>query len=123
MCQEELEYIWLYSFFPFVCFCFFFFWINGFIHCLKRNKITTKRVENLLFVYSNLRLLSRSREYTKGKSQKWNIGGDSWDESFGGPRLLETAFLSLDESELEVMLVEIDEDSVEEENVVVMLSS
>ena len=117
---EELEYIWLYSFFPFV---FFFFLINGFIHFLKRNKITTKHVEDLLFVYSNLQLLSISREYTKGKSQKWNIGGDSCDESFGGPRLLETAFLSLDEPELEVMLVEIDEDNVEEENVVVMLSS
>lgn len=57
------------------------------------------------------------------KSQKWNIGSDSWDKSFGRPRSLETAFLSLDEPELEVMPVEIDEDNVEEKNVVVMLSS
>ncbi|KAL0010241.1 hypothetical protein SO802_005349 [Lithocarpus litseifolius] len=59
-------------------------------------------------------------DYNKGKSQKWEIGGDFWDEPFGGPRLLEIAFLSLDELELEVMLVENDEENVEEEDVVVI---
>ena len=79
----------------------------GFIHCLRGNRITPKHAEELVFVHSNLQLLSRSREeYTKGKSQKWDIGGDTWDEPFGGPGLLETANLTLDEPEIEISLVE-----------------
>uniref|UniRef100_A0A2N9F218 hAT-like transposase RNase-H fold domain-containing protein n=1 Tax=Fagus sylvatica TaxID=28930 RepID=A0A2N9F218_FAGSY len=59
-------------------------------------------------------------EYNKGKTQKWDIGGDSWDEPFGGggPGLLEIANLSLDEPEMELRLVEIDgEDNGEEDDV------
>ena len=88
---------------------------------MKRNKITPKRAEDLVFVHCNLRLLSRRRdEYNKGKTQKWDIGGDSWDEPFGGggPGLLEIANLSLDEPEMELRLVEIDgEDNGEEDDV------
>jgi hypothetical protein len=93
----------------------------AFVHSLKRNKITPKRAEDLVFVHCNLRLLSRRRdEYNKGKTQKWDIGGDSWDEPFGGggPGLLEIANLSLDEPEMELRLVEIDgEDNGEEDDV------
>ncbi|KAL0005902.1 hypothetical protein SO802_013463 [Lithocarpus litseifolius] len=79
----------------------------GFIHCMRRNRITPKRAEDLVFVHSNLRLLSRRREeYTKGESKKWDIGGDTWDEPFGGPGLLEIAYLTLDEPEMETSLVE-----------------
>ena len=92
----------------------------GFIQCMRSNKITHKCAEDLVFVHSNLRLLSRRREeYTKGNSKKWDIGGDTWDEPFGGPGLLETAHLTLDESEMEISLVEND-DYVDEDDVVVL---
>ena len=41
-----------------------------FIHSLKGNIITPKRAENLVFVYSNLQLLSRSDEYNKRKNSE-----------------------------------------------------
>ena len=47
-----------------------------------------------------------------------DISGDSWDEPFRGSGLLEIAFLSLDELELEVMLDENDEENVEEDAVI-----
>ena len=91
----------------------------GFIHCMRRSRITPKRVEDLVFVYSNFRLLSRRREeYTKGNSKKWDIGGDTWDEPFGGLGLLEIAYLTLDELEMETSLVEND-DYVNDDDVVV----
>ncbi|XP_075638455.1 uncharacterized protein LOC142610526 [Castanea sativa] len=92
----------------------------GFIHCMRRNRITPKRVEDLVFVHSNLRLLSRRREeYTKGNSKNWDIGGDTWDEPFGGPGLLEIAHLTLDEPEMEISLVKNDE-YVDDDDVVVL---
>ena len=64
----------------------------GFIYCMRRNRITPKHAEDLVFVHSNLRLLSRRRpEYTTGESKKWDIGGDNWDnhlEDLGCLRLL-----------------------------------
>ena len=63
-----------------------------------------------MFVHSNLRLLSRRRvKYTKGDSKKWDIGGDTWDEPFGGPGLLEIAHLTLDEPEMETSHAENDD--------------
>jgi hypothetical protein len=41
-----------------------------FIHSLKGNIITPKCAENLVFVYSNLQLLSRSDEYNKRKNSE-----------------------------------------------------
>ena len=41
-----------------------------FIHSLKGNIITPKRAENLVFVYSNLQLLSRSDECNKRKNSE-----------------------------------------------------
>ena len=87
---------------------------------MRRNRITPKRAEDLEFVHSNLRLLSRRREeYTKGNSKKWDIGGDTWHEPFGGPRLLEIAYLTLDEPEMETSIVEND-DYVDNNGVVVL---
>ena len=84
---------------------------------MRRNRITPKRAEDLVFVHSNFRLLSRRRvEYTKGDSKKWDIGGDTWDESFGGPGLLEIDHLTLDEPEMETSLVEND-DYVDDDDV------
>ena len=92
----------------------------GFIHCMRRNRITPKRAEDLVFVHSNLQLLSRRRpEYISGESKKWDIGGDNWDELFGGPGLLEIAYLTLDEPEMETSIVEND-DYVDDDDVVVL---
>jgi hypothetical protein len=42
----------------------------GFVHSLRRNKLTPTRAEDLVFVHSNIRLLSRRTEdYLKGPSQ------------------------------------------------------
>ena len=91
----------------------------GFIHCMRRNKITPKCAEDLVFIHSNLRLLSRRRpEYTTRESKKWDMGGDNWDEPIGGPRLFEIAYLTLDEPEMETSIVE--NDDVDDDDVVVL---
>ena len=73
-----------------------------------------------MFVHSNLQLLSTRRpKYTTGESKKWDIGGDNWDKPFGGPGLLEIAYLTLDELEMETSIVEND-DYVDDDEVVVL---
>ncbi|KAJ1257224.1 hypothetical protein BS78_K172500 [Paspalum vaginatum] len=68
--------------------------------CYERN---WKRAEDLVFVHSNLRHLSRKTDaYKKGETRLWDVSGDSWD-SMGGVGLLEVADLSLDEPELQVV--------------------
>ncbi|KAF7812715.1 Dimer_Tnp_hAT domain-containing protein [Senna tora] len=82
--------------------------IYSFIHSVRRNKITPKRAEDLVFVHTNLRLLSRqSSKYKEGETKMWDIGGDRW-EHFDGPGTLEVASLSLDEPELEADLLAAD---------------
>jgi hypothetical protein len=45
-----------------------------FIHSAKRNKLNVKTADKLVFVHSNLRLLSRVTEsYKKGPHSKWDI--------------------------------------------------
>ncbi|KAJ7961382.1 Dimer_Tnp_hAT domain-containing protein [Quillaja saponaria] len=52
----------------------------SFIHSMKRNKMTPKRAEDLVYIHTNLHLLSRKNEsYTIGQSKMWDIGGDEWD--------------------------------------------
>ena len=59
-----------------------------------------KRAEDLVFIHSNLRLLSRrTMEYVKGECRMWDICGDKFD-SLEDVGELETAHLSLDEQEL-----------------------
>ncbi|XLR17870.1 hypothetical protein HN51_064615 [Arachis hypogaea] len=83
----------------------------SFIHSLKRNKLKPKRAENLVFVHTNLRLLSRKTpQYNKGETMMWDIAGDAFspiDEENGVP---EVAHLSLDEPELERVTFSNDED-------------
>ena len=54
-------------------------WITcKFIHSLKRNKMAPTRAEDLIYVHSNLRLLSRRHEkYVYAARKIWDIGGDS----------------------------------------------
>lgn len=82
----------------------------GFIHSLKRNKLTPARAEDLVYVHTNLRLLSRSsQEYMEGESRMWDIGGDGFD-SFQGAGILDVASLSLDEPTMEAVVFAEDDD-------------
>ena len=59
-------------------------------------------------MYSNLQLLSwRNEEYVNAATKMWGIAGDSWNDSdiHGGAGILENATLTLDEPELEAMLL------------------
>jgi len=68
---------------------------------MKRNKLTPERAEDLVFVHSNLRLLSRKVEdYKTGPSAMWDVGGDTF-ESLTGVGILEVADLSIEETVLE----------------------
>ncbi|XP_077251764.1 uncharacterized protein LOC143890988 [Tasmannia lanceolata] len=76
----------------------------SFVHSLRRNKITPQRAQDLVFVHSNLRLLSRrSPQYAQGETRMWDIGEDSFD-SFEDVGVLEVASLSLDEPDLEAVV-------------------
>ena len=66
------------------------------------------RAEDLVYVHSNLRLLSRrNEEYVHIATKMWDVVGDSWNESdiHGGAGILENAALTLDEPELEAMVI------------------
>ncbi|GAV74083.1 LOW QUALITY PROTEIN: Dimer_Tnp_hAT domain-containing protein, partial [Cephalotus follicularis] len=69
---------------------------DSFVHSMRRNKIAPKPAEDLVFIHSNLRLLSRkSPQYAQGETRMWNIGGDTFD-TFEDVGVLEIANLSLD---------------------------
>ena len=66
------------------------------------------RAEDMVYVHSNLRLLSRRNvEYINTATKMWDIAGDSWNEGdiHGGAGILKNAALTLDESELEAMII------------------
>ena len=67
------------------------------------------RAEDLVYVHSNLRLLSRRNvEYVNTATKMlWDIVGDSWNEGdiHGGAGILENAALTLDKPELEAMVI------------------
>jgi hypothetical protein len=63
------------------------------------------RAEDLVYVHQNLRLISmRSAEYSSSPTRFWNIGGDTHDMFGGGVDFLQEAVLSLDESELDALI-------------------
>lgn len=71
-----------------------------FIHSLIKNKIPSEHAKDLIFVHTNLRLLSRrTPEYMYGESKMWNVSGNSFDlmDDFG----LEFANYSLNTPECE----------------------
>ncbi|PWA44843.1 hypothetical protein CTI12_AA525250 [Artemisia annua] len=73
----------------------------SFIHSLRRNKLTTSRAQDLVFIHNNLRLLSRN---PTDDEKMWDVGGDAFD-SMEDVGFLEFADLSLDEPEFEQDLV------------------
>jgi hypothetical protein len=73
---------------------------------MKRNNLTPERAEELVFVHSNKRLLSRKAEgYKSGSSTMWDVGGDAL-ESLSGVGILEVADLSIQEPMMESMVFE-----------------
>ena len=65
-------------------------------------------VEDLVYVHSNLRLLSRcNEEYVKTATKMWDIAGDSQNQSniHGRAGILENVALTLDEPKLEAMVI------------------
>ena len=82
--------------------------IYKFIYSLKRNKVAPARSKDLVYMHSNFQLLSRrNEEYVNAATKMWGITGDSWNDSdiHGGARILENATLTLDELELEAMVI------------------
>nr|KAJ0211483.1 hypothetical protein LSAT_V11C400188040 [Lactuca sativa] len=73
----------------------------AFIHSLKRNKFTTSRAQDLVYIHNNLRLLSRT---PKDDVYMWDVGGDAFD-SMEDVGFLEFADLSLDEPDFENDLI------------------
>jgi hypothetical protein len=69
--------------------------------------MTLKYAEDLVFVHSNMRFLSRkSPEYFTGKKRFWNIAGNAHEPFDGAEQLIMDA-LSLNEPEFErVVFVE-----------------
>ena len=64
--------------------------------------------EDLVYVHSNLRLLSRRNvEYVNTATKMWDIVGDFWNEGdiHEGAGILENATLTLDETDLEAMII------------------
>ncbi|CAA0806447.1 Unknown protein [Striga hermonthica] len=71
------------------------------IQNLKRNKLTSSRAEDLVYVHTNMRLLSRKKNsYKEGPSRYWDICGDKFDIDRDMNQL---ADLSINEPELETI--------------------
>ncbi|KAI3440220.1 uncharacterized protein J3R85_003840 [Psidium guajava] len=84
----------------------------SFVHSARRNRMTPKQAEDLVFIHSNLRLLSRKDpRYLEGETKMWDIGGDTFD-TFQDIGVLEVASLSLDEPDLESALLSREADNV-----------
>ena len=66
--------------------------------------MTSERVEDLIYVHTNLHLLSRNNpQYNEGEKRMWDLGGDGF-ESFEGPDILKVANLSLNKPDLKAVL-------------------
>ena len=66
------------------------------------------RTEDLVYVRSNFRLLSRrNEEYVNTTIKMWDIAEDSWNERniYGRVGILENVALTLDEPKLETMVI------------------
>ena len=81
----------------------------SFIQSLKRNKLTPALAEDLVYVNTNLCLLSRSAtEYKVGETRLWDIGRDG-SETFQGAGILDVASFLLNEPTIEVVVFVEDE--------------
>ncbi|KAL4344157.1 hypothetical protein AHAS_Ahas11G0150300 [Arachis hypogaea] len=72
----------------------------SFIHSKRRNKLNPSRVENLVYVHTNLRLLSRRREdYKKRDISMCDVRVDD-----NSSDLSEVSYLSLDKPDMEAVV-------------------
>ena len=52
----------------------------GFIHFVKRNRLESQKAEDLVYVHSNLHLVScRGEEYTSGPHKEWDVEVENQD--------------------------------------------
>jgi hypothetical protein len=52
----------------------------GFIHSIKRNRLQSTKAKDLVYIHSNLRLISRSRpNYNEGPSKLWDVNPEDAD--------------------------------------------
>ncbi|WCJ18621.1 hypothetical protein M5689_000958 [Euphorbia peplus] len=87
----------------------------SFIHSMRRNKITPKCAEDLVFVHNNFSFLSRNTQpYKEGPTKMRDIGGDAI-ETPDGAGLLEVANLSLDELTFESIVFADERDEIDDD--------
>ena len=70
--------------------------------------MASARIEDLVFMHPNFRLLSRRHEeYINATTNMQDIARDSWNMSdiHGGAGILENATLTLDEPDLEAIVI------------------
>ena len=70
--------------------------------------MASARIEDLVFMHPNFQLLSRRHEeYINATTNMQDIARDSWNASdiHGGVRILENATLTLDEPDLEAIVI------------------
>lgn len=70
----------------------------SYIHNVKRNRLNANRADKLVFIHSNIRLLSRfSESYKSGPYKKWDINPESTYMEGPSARLEDMAWENLDE--------------------------
>ncbi|KAH9296658.1 hypothetical protein KI387_044238 [Taxus chinensis] len=72
----------------------------SFIHSVKRNKLASKKAEDLVYVHSNLRILShKSEAYVRGPNKLWDIEPETSDFDASAATLSQLSLLGIDEEE------------------------
>ena len=76
---------------------------------MKRSKLKPQRVDDLVFIHNNFRLLlRRSPNYNEGESKMLNVGRNGFDSmDIKNAGLLKIVDLYLDEPELEAVLFDL----------------
>ena len=75
----------------------------SFTHSLKRNKTTSESMEDSVYVYTSLCLLSRSTQLYNARERKMSDHGGEGFKSFKDPVILKVANVSIDKPDLEVV--------------------
>ncbi|KAJ9560251.1 hypothetical protein OSB04_005411 [Centaurea solstitialis] len=71
----------------------------SYIHNVKRNRLNSKRADKLVFIHSNIRLLSRfSKDYKSGPHKKWDVNPESPYVEGSSARLEEMAWENLEDN-------------------------
>jgi len=88
----------------------------SFIHSIKRNRLTSKRAEKLVYVHSSLRLLTRKTpEYLQGPAAQWDVDPEDAsqiDDDDDGPSL-HAGLVNVPLDDIELQVQGIDDDEIE----------